>query len=341
MRDVYPLRLQLARDACARPRSANFPSQRMRQRIAFDARGGAGNSIAPRPRGTMRTAACCATRKPPYAVIASAFATAADRFRRSSRARENSGCRRRRRAARRKIHLRARTSPQPARLGRIASKRAGVEFFASAVSLPGLRAASAMRMPPSRANVRATDALRPSPAPTINAVCNWISSRLRIKNGGAGRRGDYQYNDSLHHDTPAMTIPLQKMRVGDIDIEYQVSDNTDRGRTASRRRSCFTRLLPQYGFLARLVPTRAPLPRLALQFARLRRHHRAAGRRALRCAHTLVADALGLMDKLGSGARTGSANRRAASWASSQRSRIPSACIARARQHAVQAGRAR
>ena len=104
----------------------------------------------------------------------------------------------------------------------------------------------------------------------------------------------------FHHDTPAMTIPLQKMRVGDIDIEYQVSDYTDPWADGEPETILF-----HHGYCRNMDFWRGWVPDSRAITASCASIRAAAAappfRRPARptSAHTLVGDALGLMDKLG------------------------------------------
>ena len=103
----------------------------------------------------------------------------------------------------------------------------------------------------------------------------------------------------FHHDTPAMTIPLQKMRVGDIDIEYQVSDYTDPWADSEPETILF-----HHGYCRNMDFWRGWVPGLARHYRVLRFNSRGCGGTTVPPAgapydaNQLVGDALGLMDKL-------------------------------------------
>jgi 3-oxoadipate enol-lactonase len=97
-----------------------------------------------------------------------------------------------------------------------------------------------------------------------------------------------------------MTIPLPKLRVGDIDIEYQVSDYTDPWLEREPETILF-----HHGYCRNMDFWRGWVPALAHDFRVLRFNSRGCGGTtappsgAPYDAMRLVGDALGLMDKLG------------------------------------------
>jgi 3-oxoadipate enol-lactonase len=97
-----------------------------------------------------------------------------------------------------------------------------------------------------------------------------------------------------------MTIPLQKMRVGDIDIEYQVSDYTDPWTDTEPETILF-----HHGYCRNMDFWRGWVPGLARNYRVLRFNSRGCGGTTVPPpgapydARELVGDALGLMDKLG------------------------------------------
>lgn len=97
-----------------------------------------------------------------------------------------------------------------------------------------------------------------------------------------------------------MTIPLQKLRVGDIEIEYQVSDYTDPWRDGEPETILF-----HHGYCRNMDFWRGWVPGLARNFRVLRFNSRGCGGTTVPPpgapydAQQLVGDALGLMDKLG------------------------------------------
>lgn len=97
-----------------------------------------------------------------------------------------------------------------------------------------------------------------------------------------------------------MTIPLPKMRVGDIEIEYQVSDYTDPWRDTEPETILF-----HHGYCRNLDIWRGWVPGLARDYRVLRFNSRGCGGTTAPPpgtpynAEQLVGDALGLMDKLG------------------------------------------
>ena len=103
----------------------------------------------------------------------------------------------------------------------------------------------------------------------------------------------------FHHDTIAMTMPLQKMRVGDIDIEYQVSDYTDPWDDREPETILF-----HHGYCRNMDFWRGWVPGLARHYRVLRFNSRGCGGTTVPPAgapydaNQLVGDALGLMDKL-------------------------------------------
>ncbi|HEV2009030.1 MAG TPA: alpha/beta hydrolase [Burkholderiales bacterium] len=97
-----------------------------------------------------------------------------------------------------------------------------------------------------------------------------------------------------------MTIPLPKMRVGDIEIEYQVSDYTDPWRETPPETIVF-----HHGYCRNMDFWRGWVPSLARDYRVLRFNSRGCGGTtapqpgAPYHAEQLVGDALGLMDTLG------------------------------------------
>src|SRR5476651_131334 len=100
--------------------------------------------------------------------------------------------------------------------------------------------------------------------------------------------------------TTAMTIPQLKMRVGDIDIEYEVSDFTDPWAEGEPETILF-----HHGYCRNMDFWRGWVPGLARNYRLLRFNSRGCGGTTVPPAgapydaQQLVGDALGLMDKLG------------------------------------------
>ena len=97
-----------------------------------------------------------------------------------------------------------------------------------------------------------------------------------------------------------MTIPLQTLRVGDIDIEYHVADFTDPWRTDEPETILF-----HHGYCRNMDFWRGWVPGLARHYRVLRFNSRGCGGTTVPPpgapydARELVGDAIGLMDKLG------------------------------------------
>jgi len=95
-------------------------------------------------------------------------------------------------------------------------------------------------------------------------------------------------------------IPLQKMRVGDIDIEFEVSDFTDPWADGEPETILF-----HHGYCRNMNFWRGWVPGLARHYRVLRFNSRGCGGTTVPAAGApygadqLVGDALGLMDKLG------------------------------------------
>jgi pimeloyl-ACP methyl ester carboxylesterase len=97
-----------------------------------------------------------------------------------------------------------------------------------------------------------------------------------------------------------MTIPLQTIRVGDIDIEYHVADFTDPWRTDEPETILF-----HHGYCRNMDFWRGWVPGLARHYRVLRFNSRGCGGTTVPPpgapydARELVGDAIGLLDKLG------------------------------------------
>ena len=95
-------------------------------------------------------------------------------------------------------------------------------------------------------------------------------------------------------------IPLQKIRVGDIDIEYEVADYTDPWSDSEPETILF-----HHGFCRNMDFWRGWVPELARNYRVLRFNSRGGGGTTVPVpgepyhADQLVGDSLGLMDKLG------------------------------------------
>ena len=106
----------------------------------------------------------------------------------------------------------------------------------------------------------------------------------------------------LKSDPTYMTaaIPLQKIRVGDIDIEYEVADYTDPWSDSEPETILF-----HHGFCRNMDFWRGWVPELARNYRVLRFNSRGGGGTTVPVpgepyhADQLVGDSLGLMDKLG------------------------------------------
>jgi pimeloyl-ACP methyl ester carboxylesterase len=97
-----------------------------------------------------------------------------------------------------------------------------------------------------------------------------------------------------------MTIPLQTIRVGDIDIEYHVADFTDPWRTDEPETILF-----HHGYCRNMDFWRGWVPGLSRHYRVLRFNSRGCGGTTVPPpgapydARELVGDAIGLLDKLG------------------------------------------
>ena len=97
-----------------------------------------------------------------------------------------------------------------------------------------------------------------------------------------------------------MTIPLRKMRVGDIEIEYDIADFTDPWADEEPETILF-----HHGYCRNMDFWRGWVPGLARNYRVLRFNSRGCGGTTVPAAgapygaEQLVGDALGLMDKLG------------------------------------------
>jgi len=121
-----------------------------------------------------------------------------------------------------------------------------------------------------------------------------------IPDGRERARGAGELNQHDRHGKRTMTIPLPRMRVGDIRIEYQVSDYTDPWRETEPETILF-----HHGYCRNMDFWRGWVPPLARDYRVLRFNSRGCGGTTAPPpgspydAEQLVGDALGLMDKLG------------------------------------------